>query len=259
MAAVSLRISFPSLALLRPVEIIASLPPAYSKQKPPYKTVWLLHCAMEDASLFFNSLDVEALVEKHRVAVIAPSLGNGYFINSHYERQADFLDEMKKAIPEILPLSQRREDNSVAGISMGAFGALRWALASGVFQGAAAISGVFDCHIPLDERVKKDRALKALHLMFEKTMRNRLLDADSHARPEADLALLMAKSAANLPNMIFHCGTEDYLSLPHTHGLEKIASETGAKTALHLKPGGHDRQFWRAALAETFTGLLSEQ
>lgn len=259
MAVVTLRVSFPSLALLRPVEIVGALPPPYATVCAPYRTVWLLHCAMEGGQFFFDSLDVASLVEQYGVAVFAPSLGNGYFINSPYERQADFLEEMKDGLAEMFRLSPARGDNAVIGVSMGAFGALRWALAGDSFHGAAAISGVFDCHIPLDERVKKDRALKALCSSFDKVMRSRLLDAEGATRPEADFSLLLGKRATEAPRLAFYCGKDDYLAWPHTMALERLAAEAGCKTTLHLDPGSHDKQYWRRALQESFNELLKTQ
>ena len=124
----------PSTTLFRPVDIEIAMPGGFTMAKPPFKCLWALHCAMEDGRFFFDSLGLGELALKYQIAVVAPSLGNGYFMNSDYERQGDFLQEMFTQLSANFPLSPRREDNAVLGISMGAFGALRWALQSGSYS-----------------------------------------------------------------------------------------------------------------------------
>lgn len=133
-----LLLTFPSTTLFRPVEIAIALPSGFSTAKPPYRVLWALHCAMKSGEFFFDTLDAAEAVEKSQIALVAPSLGNGYFINSSFEAQGDFLQEILRDLHDILPLSSRREDNAVLGVSMGGFGAIRWALESGAFGSAAA-------------------------------------------------------------------------------------------------------------------------
>lgn len=241
-----IRLSWPSVALLRPVEVHIGLPSPLAFTPHPYKCVWALHCAMEDGEFFFNTLDCGSLVEKEKIAFVAPSLGNGYYINSGFEAHADFLDELLAQLPTLLPLSPKKEDNSVIGVSMGGFGALRWALASGKFQHVAAISGVFDCHVPVDERLRRDRRLKALHLALNAVMRKCLLEEGESTRKEADLAALAG--SANVPAPVaLYCGEQDYISLNQTLWLEKTLQAASIPVELCLMPGSHGPQFWKEA------------
>lgn len=254
---IKLQISWPALALLRPVEVLAGLPAPFSLAKVPYKCLWALHCSMESAALFFDRLDCAALVEQEKIAIIAPSLGNGYFINTPGERQGAFLEELFGQLPHTLPISTAREDNAVIGISMGAFGAVRWALDSCKFHIAAAISGVFDCHVPDDSRLQQDRQLKALHGTFRKIMRSCLLDTDEKARAGADLAEL-ADRVSSPPDIVLYCGEEDYISLNQTQWLLNLLQSRNMRVNVHTSPGRHDMSFWKRAFREAVTDMFHQ-
>ncbi len=254
-----LRITLPSTALLQPVEVAAAVPYGFGATEPPYRAVWALHCAMSNGDFFFDSLDAAGIVEREQVAVIAPSLGNGYFVNSRYENQADFLNELLDAMREILPLSRRTEDNAAIGVSMGGFGAVRWALDSGAFGAAAAISGVFDCRVPPDDRMMKNRAQRALYAAFERVMRRCLLDERGDVRDEVDLERLLQKrreQGSLLPRVDLYCGEQDYLSLPQSRALERVCARHGCPVALRLSEGEHDQTYWRDVFQSAVSGIF---
>ena len=251
------RISLPSTALLRPVEIRAVLPYGFGASDPPYRTIWALHCAMGDGDFFFDNLDAADIVNREQVAIIAPSMGNGWFINSAFERQADFLEEMLDALRTFLPLSPQREDNAVVGLSMGGFGAVRWALHSGAFVSVAAISGMFDCRIPLDPRMMKNRAQRAFYTTFEGTMRRLLLDENEQVKPDADIPLLLHSLSPSLrPHVKLYCGDQDYLSLPQSAYLKTLCLKNECPVGLYLSQGGHDQTYWKNALQKAAASLF---
>lgn len=251
------RVTFPSTTLLRPVEVAMAVPAGFTGARPPFKCLWALHCAMEDGGVFFETLGMGALAAAGGFAVVAPSLGNGYFLNSDHDRQGDFLQELLDHLPEAFALSRRREDNAVLGISMGGFGAVRWALESRAFASATAISGVFDCHVPPDERLFADRQQRALHFALNKTMRRMLLDADGRTKKEADLASLLEQGPGEPPQIHLFCGEEDYLSLPQTIAMERLCREHGCPVSMLLSPGGHGPEYWRRVLPEAVARLFA--
>ncbi len=253
---VRMRLSYPSISLLQPVDVEIAMPGPLTKAAKPYRAVWLLHCALEGGNFFFESLNAGEVAEKYGLALIAPTLGNGYFMNRPQTRLADALQEIKKSLPELLPLSPERKDNAVLGISMGAFGALRWALESGDFGAAVCISGVFDCSIPPDPRIKSQKALRVLHQALEKNMRHCLLDAEGRPRPEADFNKLAASFSGEKPDLFFYCGDEDYLSLPQTRAIHERMEEAGFRGQLAMESGGHDSSCWRAALRKAAAELF---
>lgn len=251
------RLTFPSTTLLRPVEVHIAMPGGFSSGRPPFKCLWALHCAMESGSFFLDTLGLGELAGRQGFAVVAPSLGNGYFLNSVYEQQADFLQELLLALPEVLALSRDRAENAVLGISMGGFGALRWALQSQAFGSATAISGVFDCRIPPDERISTNRQQRALFFALDKTMRRMLLDADGATKKDADFASLLEQGHGNLPLIQLFCGAEDWLSLPQTRAMAELCHRHDCPASLDISPGGHDPEYWRSILATAVSRLFA--
>lgn len=247
---IRLSISFPSLSLLRNVNIEVALPSSFGALTYPCRCLWALHCAMQDGNFFFESLGMGEMADRLHTAIVAPSLENGYFVNSSYENQGDFLQEIISFLPGMLPLSREKNDNSVLGISMGAFGAVRWALQSGTFSKVFAISGVFDCHIPVDKRIREDRKQKALHRSLEKVMRSRLLDVEGKTACEADLELLLAKRKLPFPMINLFCGAQDYISLPQTMAMRDRCIEFGCPVKTEITAGTHDLQYWREIVAK---------
>lgn len=251
-------VSFPSTTLLRPVEITVALPSGFSRVKPPFRVLWALHCAMGNGEFFIDSLNASEVVEKHGIALVAPSLGNGYFINSDLEPQGDFLNEMKRSLGSTFAFSQEIEDNAVLGVSMGGFGAIRWALESCEFFGAASLSGVYDCRIPPDERLLRNKAQRVFHYAFSNQMKRMLLDSEGGTRPEANFETLFQQTKQEkLPNIFLYCGEEDYLSLAQTTAFEGVCECFHCPVSMCLEPGAHDVDYWRRAFREAVSALFS--
>lgn len=257
---ITARLTVDSFALRRPVAVAVALPYAVLAERPPFKTVWALHCALRGGDFFFDELSLGQYVEKAGVAVVAPSLGNACFVNSRYEAQGDFLRlELKPVLQETLALSKERADNYLLGVSMGASGAARWALkAPGEFAAAALVSGIYDPLFPMDERAKKSRELRPLAQLFcEKIAPLFLLGEDGQVNPEADFRPLYAQAAAaGAPRLGLWCGEKDYLCLEPSRHFVDCCREAGLEAELRTAPGTHNLDFWRPAVAEAMGWLL---
>jgi enterochelin esterase-like enzyme len=217
---------------------------------------------MTGGEVFFDSLGFADIPDKYNVAIIAPSLGNGYFSNSSYERQADFLnEELMPTMHSSMPISPKKENNMLLGISMGGFGAMRWALdAPEHFCAVAAISGVFDIRLPVDERARKNREQRPLVKLFtEKLMPWLFLDENGILRPEVDVDKLIASLAStpgHCPRLVLFCGNEDYISLNQTVSLAEKCKKQGIITEVNFTPGGHNQQYWRSIVQNAVIKII---
>lgn len=250
-------VTFPSTTLLRPVEVAVALPGGFTRARPPFRCLWALHCAMENGPFLLDTLGLAELAGMEGFAVVAPSLGNGYFINSPYEQQADFLEELLATLPETFALSRKREENAVLGVSMGGFGALRWALQNRAFGSATAISGAFDCSIPPDERISTNSQQRALFFALHKTMLRMLLDTDGTTKKDADFTSLFAQRQGELPKVHLFCGEDDWLSLPQTRAMAELCRRHDCPASLDMSPGGHDPGYWRSILPKAVSRLFA--
>ncbi len=250
---------FTSYALLRPVRVLALLPYGVRTQKT-LKTIWALHCAMGSPDMFTSMPKIAECIDKYSVVLVAPELGNGHGLNSGPEPQADFLQELLAFIRQTLPVSERREDTMAAGISMGAFAAVRWALAQPeIFHSVAAVSGFFDVSLPLDKRIFTKRKQRMIaELSRARWTTGMLQDEQGRTLPEADIPALLqhACGAGPLPEMDIFCGDEDYLSLRQSEFFAAEYARMGLDATLNIAPGEHDIDYWNRVFPEAVDRLL---
>ena len=261
---IKLAITLDSHTLHRPVPVAMAIPHHLVATGGPYSVVWALHCAMSGGDFFGDIVDIGSYIDSNDLVFIAPSLGNGYFVDSAFENQASFLqDEFLPAMQLLFPLSQQRENNYLLGISMGGFGALRWALqCPGIFSRVAAISGVFDQTLPLDPRAKKDKAIRALVSLFGDNFFAALFPkANSTRWAQANLAETVEHFSRSAyvnspPEFALYCGEGDYLSLPQTQHASGMLQEAGIPAACFFSSGSHNRDYWRHSVPEAMNWLL---
>lgn len=246
-----------SVALLREVIVEGEIPYEFSSSGT-FRVIWALHSAMRDGEFFFESLNARAVAKNTNSAIIAPCLGNNFFINTGNERQEDCLEELFQSLCNLLPFEKARNKHGVLGISMGGFGALAWALRSSHFGSVATISGVFSALIKPDDRYKKDRNQKMLYGTLNKIMHEHLLaPASECVAPGADFENML-KLHSSFPKISFFCGEEDYLSLPQNLFIYKLINAYGANARLILSPGGHDEVYWTQVFARAAGDLFKE-
>jgi putative tributyrin esterase len=114
-----------------------------------YPTLWLLCGGGFDYSDWERYTAIELYAAQAGIAVVMPSVFySGYMDTVHgdYKYWTQITKELPPFLRGILPLSDQREDNFVAGFSMGGYGAFKWAMqnpdmftACGVFSGPIGI------------------------------------------------------------------------------------------------------------------------
>ncbi len=94
--------------------------------------LYILHGLTDNYSTWLRNTSIERYASEKGIAVVLPDGYMGFYTNMcHGYNYFDYLSkEIPKVVHEFLPcLSTRREDTFAAGNSMGAYGALKWALA----------------------------------------------------------------------------------------------------------------------------------
>ena len=112
-----------------------------------YKCLLLLHGLSDDNTIWIRRTSVERYATEKGIAVVMPSGDRSFYTNMKYgDRYFDFIsDEVLRVAREFLPISDKREDNFVAGLSMGGYGALKIGLRKpDKFTACAGLSSVAD-------------------------------------------------------------------------------------------------------------------
>ncbi|GMA36680.1 alpha/beta hydrolase [Demequina litorisediminis] len=133
------------------------------------------------------------------------------------------------------PLSRRREDTFIAGLSMGGYGAMKAALTRPERYGAAAsLSG------GLDVTAKPNLAPEEWRRTFGSPEAAREAGEDV-------VALARAADPAAVPRLWAWCGTEDFL-LEESRTFARACDEAGLGLEYSESPGSHDWPAWDAQI-----------
>lgn len=202
----------------------------------PWPVLYLLHGLSDDDSAWCRQTAIERYATERNLAVVMPSCGRGFYTDmQHGPRWYAFLTEELPSLAErLLPISRRREETFVAGLSMGGYGAFKWALREPQrFAAAASLSGSLDI-VAVAQRPDPPPDFG-------------LIFADRDPRGgEDDLFALLDRyrqlpSAA--PRLYQWCGTEDFLYRPNLD-FRDAAFDAGLELRYEEGPGDHQWRYW---------------
>ena len=112
-----------------------------------YKCLYLLHGLSDDHTIWGRRTSIERYAQEYGICVVMPSGGRSFYTDMKYggKYYTYIAKELPKMIQEFFNVSKRREDNFIAGLSMGGYGALKIGMKeSESFSAAAGLSSVAD-------------------------------------------------------------------------------------------------------------------
>lgn len=233
-----------SQALNRSTCVNVILPLPRRAELPPegLPVLTLLHGMGDDYTMWLRRTNVERYALERGVAVVMPDGGLSCYHNMvHGGRWRDYiLDELPGLLRSLLPLSAQREDNFIAGCSMGGFGALKLGLSRP--EQYAAIGCFSAAH--MEYRPDHPRSKAMLARVYGET-----LDA-CDAQIERDI---LAANAGSHELRVWHaCGDLDVLRQNALKTRDFFGSlPPGAiDYSFMTLPGKHDWALWDRMLAE---------
>ena len=209
--------------------------------------LWLLHGASDDHTIWQRRTSIERYVAPLGIAVVMPAVQLSFYTNM--QSGGRYFDYITQELPEIMRdffhFSARREDNFVAGLSMGGYGAFKVALSRPEqYAAAASLSGALDINALIRRRAKDPapnqdpQRAKLMELIFGNL---RKIKGSQH-----DLLHLLQKNMeekVKLPALYVTCGTEDFLYADNLTFRDQ-AARLGVKLTYHEEPGVHEWGFW---------------
>lgn len=160
--------------------------------------LYLLHGLSENHSVWSRKSSIERYVTGKRLAVVMPDGGRDFYTDtkSGIKWFGYLTEELPKAICSMTNISDKREDNFIAGLSMGGYGALKAAFVrSDLFSCAASLSGAVDIGRVLD-------------MSGETPEISAVFGDDGEYACDLYQALADCK---NVPSVYQCCGTKDFL------------------------------------------------
>jgi S-formylglutathione hydrolase FrmB len=232
-----------------------------SQKKETYPVLWLLHGASDDHTIWLRRTSIERYVNDLGLAVVMPNAHlSGYVNMAHGPRYFDFFtEELPRIMGEFFPLSPKREDNFVAGLSMGGVGALTLGLgrpdvfsAIGCFSaGNLNIRG--NTKAPPAGQRKSGKPSRELAVYGVEGRGGAIGNPGYDAFVKAEAAI---KSGKPLPRVFHCCGTEDFLYENAKDTAQWFQSHPQFDYEFHEAPGVHNWAFWDEWIQKFLKWLL---
>jgi putative tributyrin esterase len=210
-----------------------------SEKKEKYPTLYLLHGLSDDHTIWQRRTSIERYVSDMGLAVVMPNAGRSFYTDmKHGYKYFTFLsEELPEIARQFFPLSDKREDNFAAGLSMGGYGAFKLALrCPDKYAAAASLSGAVD----MASRVKSNQIQDTTEL------ENIFGDLNSIKNSENDLFYL-AKNVSALngpkPKLYQCCGTEDFLYEDNIK-FKNFIEKANLDYTYEESPGVHEWKYW---------------
>ncbi len=246
-----IEVNFISKCLMRTVTFNAIIPvdkfgpQAEDAEQKPLKTLYLLHGIFGNYTDWVNGTRIQAWAEANDLAVIMPSGENRFYLDDEKsgELYGEFIGkELVEFTRKLFPLSDKREDTFIAGLSMGGYGAIRNGL---------KYAENFSCVIGLSAALVHDTWKDADNSAPIFTFRRNYYEAvfgeydkvkGSDKDPKA-LLLKLKEEGRPVPKMYLCCGTEDGL-VTANRDFRDFLNENGVDLTYVEGPGKHDWVFW---------------
>ena len=257
--------NFFSKSLMRTVPIQVVLPtdkmvfPGQPEpEEKPFKTLYLLHGIFGNYTDWVSGTRVQAWAQDRNLCVVMPSGDNSFYVDNR-KTSALYGSFISKDLVEFtrksFPLSRKREDTFIGGLSMGGFGAIVNGLQHPETFGA--ICGLSAALVLNEQNLNSEYTdfLMTNRGYYESVFG----DLTKVLGGENDYTALAEKQAGreDKPRIYLACGTEDGLIAPNYVFRDKL-QELGYDVTWQEGPGGHDWQFWDTYILKAMEWLPLE-
>lgn len=218
------------------------------------KTLVLLHGVTSCGEEWLHHTGIVRYAEWKHIAVVIPEGKNSYYTDQPGgPRYGTFIgDELMQAVRAFFPLSARREDTVIAGLSMGGYGAVKTALKYPEnFGTAVSLSGTLNMLEIVQNPQEKP------FFRTEKFFHSRFGDLTPPAVLEHDLLTLFDRNSdrgIQNPAVDIKCGTEDHL-YEMSLWLRDSLMERDAEVSYEEGPGSHTWKYWDGELEKVVRSL----
>jgi putative tributyrin esterase len=209
--------------------------------------LYLLHGLSDDDTIWTRRTSIERYVSELGLAVVMPQVHQSFYSDEvHGLPFWTFLtEELPTVVHQFFRLSESREDTFVAGLSMGGYGAMKWALREPWrFAAAASLSGALALSHP------SDRADPGFARLMQRVFGAGPTDGTS----DDVLHLVSTADPGVLPSLYVACGTEDFL-YPANEEFVRRASAAGVPLTVDVGPGDHEWSYWDAQIQQVLAWL----
>ena len=228
------------------------LPPDYHVSKSTrYPVLYLLHGFGGHYGDWVTRTNLADYTAQYRMIVVTPEGNNGWYtdsVSAANDKYESYI--LKELIPDVQKryrTIEARYGRGIAGLSMGGYGALKFALKSpDSFVFVGSLSGTLGIVSATDDDLKDLKTIRdSLHAVFG--------PAGSETRKANDIYEitrgLSATGVAAPPYIYLDCGTEDFL-VTLNQQFATLLREKKIPHEYHELPGDHNWAYWDQQVQE---------
>lgn len=265
MAFIQMSILSKSLMRTVPVNVILPadkmvFPGMPEPPEKPFKTLYLLHGVFGSYIDWVNGTRIQRYAEEHDLAVVMPSGDNAFYVdqpgaNNYY---GEFVGkELVELTRKMFPLSRKREDTFIGGLSMGGYGAMRNGLKYWEnFGSIVALSGALLVE-DVAKRTNDDPFFLNRRDYAEACFGDLSKILDSDRNPKY-LVRQLKKEGRPIPRIYMACGDADSL-LPVNQDMAAFLKEQGVDVTFEVGPGAHEWDFWDTYIRKAIEWLPTDK
>ncbi|RFM27121.1 esterase family protein [Deminuibacter soli] len=252
--------SVQSSILHRPVKYVVYLPPGYESSDRTFPVVYLLHGFSDDHTGWLQFGEINRFADKAiadgtipPMIIVMPNGDSSFYINAYdgKENYEDFfVKEFMPSIEKTYRIKAEKKYRGVAGLSMGGYGTLVYALKyPELFAAAAPFSAaVWDDQAALD--VPDSNWNFIFGKLYGRDLKGkaRLTDAWYKNSP---LKIVDEKSTAELSKVRYwiDCGDDDFLTIGNSQ-LHIALTKKHVPHEFRMRNGAHNWTYWRTGITD---------
>ncbi|MBQ7991858.1 MAG: hypothetical protein IJ252_02395 [Solobacterium sp.] len=254
------RLNFTSKYLAGPAEVNVIMPDADFSKSPSefygsgkkYKALWLLHGTYGDYTDWIRKSNAELYACEKQVAVIMPSALNTNYVDwttfaMGHNVYSFFFEELMPLIYGWLPVSDRKEDNFIAGLSMGGRGACVLG-----FARPELFKAIYSFSASPKELKMPDPANP--FAVREFNLINNFGGFEGYKASPLNLLRVLEENmeaGKEMPDLYFASGDKDPIAYQDFLNFHAWAKEKGLKADFFEVPGfSHEWRFWDLCLQD---------
>jgi S-formylglutathione hydrolase FrmB len=244
-------VKVPSVSLGSEQAATILLPSSYAASSRRYPVLYLLHGGGQDHTAFATRAWFRAQASREMI-IVTPGVGDSWYVNSAADPKAKYEDFVVKDLVGFVDSQYRtiaaREGRAVAGVSMGAWGAMLFGLKHHqVFAAVGAFSAPYGISRQDPNMDMKSRT------------QQRFGAPGTAERRERDPGTLVTEiPLESVPWLYLACGNQDLFVADNRRFVERLTARKIPYEYRELSPFGHSWDVWDGQLVN-FIDLLSKR
>ncbi len=222
----------------------------------PFPVLYLLHGLSDDHTLWQRRTSIERYAANLPLVIVMPDGGRGFYCDAQQgvASESAIVKDLIGYVERMFQVRADRNGRVLAGLSMGGYGAVKFALKyPDLFCGAVSHSGAMAFgHRPLTPDANPDRAGFAREMA-------RIVGEHPEGGPNDLYALAQTAvhslAPALLPALRIDCGTEDFLIEDNRAFHAHLDALGLAHTYLEFE-GAHTWEYWDLHIQEALAFLM---